>query len=255
MLNVVSKLRSFKPKTGEIGSPGRVISTTVAIYLFSQILAAILVVIMAVTIKKWLISNLKLEDSIFLQFVFVAQAEIIAVWFVLRVLKNRALNLNFIGLGRRLNKEDFKRLIIGFGIYYGLMIAVNALLIVFLPSVKLDQKQNLGFDKLNGLSDQLITFVALVLLPPLGEEILVRGYLYSGLRRSLKYWPAAVSTSLIFGLAHLEIGSGPLVWAAGIQTFVLSMVLVYLREKTGALYAGFGLHMLNNLIAFFVIYH
>jgi len=61
-------------------------------------------------------------------------------------------------------------------------------------------------------------------------------------------------TSLVFGLAHLEFGSGgPLVWAAAIDTFLLSIILVYLRERTGALYAGILLHMLNNFIAFFVV--
>jgi membrane protease YdiL (CAAX protease family) len=82
-------------------------------------------------------------------------------------------------------------------------------------------------------------------------EILVRGYLYSGLRSNWKFLPAALLTSLMFGLAHLQLGSGAaVVWAAGIDTFVLSMVLVYLREKTGVLYAGILVHALNNLIAF-----
>jgi membrane protease YdiL (CAAX protease family) len=42
-------------------------------------------------------------------------------------------------------------------------------------------------------------------------------------------------------------------WAAAFDTFILSVVLVYLREKTGALYAGMLVHMLNNLLAFFVV--
>ncbi|MGH9351096.1 MAG: lysostaphin resistance A-like protein, partial [Terriglobia bacterium] len=86
---------------------------------------------------------------------------------------------------------------------------------------------------------------------PLGEETLVRGYLYSGLRKYWRFWPALLFTSLLFGAAHLEFGAGgPLVWAAAIDTFLLSVVLCYLRERTGALYAGILVHMLNNLIAF-----
>jgi membrane protease YdiL (CAAX protease family) len=55
----------------------------------------------------------------------------------------------------------------------------------------------------------------------------------------------------MFGLAHLQLGSGTaVVWAAGIDTFLLSLVLVYLREKSGVLYAGMLVHALNNLIAF-----
>jgi membrane protease YdiL (CAAX protease family) len=54
----------------------------------------------------------------------------------------------------------------------------------------------------------------------------------------------------------LQTGQGAsLLWAAGVDTFVLSLVLVYLREKTGALYAGMLVHSLNNLIAFGVHFH
>jgi membrane protease YdiL (CAAX protease family) len=85
---------------------------------------------------------------------------------------------------------------------------------------------------------------------------LVRGYLYSGLRKSWKFLPALLVTSLLFGLAHLQLGSGAAVlWAAGVDTFTLSLVLVYLRETTGALYAGMLVHSLNNLIAFGVHFH
>ena len=92
-------------------------------------------------------------------------------------------------------------------------------------------------------------------LPPIGEETLMRGYLYSGLRSRLHFWPALLITSLLFGVAHLSTGvSGPL-WAAAVDTFILSAVLVYLREKTGALYAPIMLHGLNNLVAFFAHFY
>jgi len=49
----------------------------------------------------------------------------------------------------------------------------------------------------------------------------------------------------------LQARSGqPLLWVAGIDTFILSLVLIYLREKTDSLYASIGLHMLKNTIAF-----
>jgi membrane protease YdiL (CAAX protease family) len=66
-----------------------------------------------------------------------------------------------------------------------------------------------------------------------------------------RFWPAVLVTSLFFGAAHLELGTGgPIVWAAAIDTFLLSVVLCFLRERTGALYAGMAVHMVNNLIAF-----
>jgi membrane protease YdiL (CAAX protease family) len=83
----------------------------------------------------------------------------------------------------------------------------------------------------------------------------VRGYLYSGLRSKLKYLPALLITSLLFGAAHLSENDSGLLWSGALDTFLLSVVLVYLRENTGALYAGMLVHMANNVIAFSVHFH
>jgi membrane protease YdiL (CAAX protease family) len=65
-----------------------------------------------------------------------------------------------------------------------------------------------------------------------------------------------VVTSLLFGMAHLQSGeNASLIWSAALDTFVLSLILVYLRETTGALYAGVLVHSLNNLIAFIGHFH
>ena len=69
-----------------------------------------------------------------------------------------------------------------------------------------------------------------------------------------KVW-AIIITSLIFASPHLlESGSGGLLWIAGIDTFVLSLVLCWVREKTGRLYAGMGIHALKNTVAFISLF-
>ena len=83
----------------------------------------------------------------------------------------------------------------------------------------------------------------------------MRGYLYTGLRKRWSFVVAGLATSILFGAAHLLTGYSGLLWAAAVDTFVLSIFLVYLREKTGALYAGMGLHALNNVLAFLVYFH
>jgi membrane protease YdiL (CAAX protease family) len=84
----------------------------------------------------------------------------------------------------------------------------------------------------------------------------MRGFLFTSLLK-----PAAVhlrrdlSPVVLFAAAHLQIGSGaPLLWTAAIDTFILSLVLCYLRYKTGSLWPGIFLHMLKNLLAFLVIF-
>jgi membrane protease YdiL (CAAX protease family) len=92
-------------------------------------------------------------------------------------------------------------------------------------------------------------------LPPLAEEIMVRGFIYTSFRKTMRIVPAAIITSLLFASAHLPEGgaAGPL-YIAAIDTFVLSMVLIYLREKTGSLWASISLHAMKNGIAFAALF-
>ena len=173
-----------------------------------------------------------------------------------RLLRRRGLKLNAIGLGRKPTWGDLKKALIGFLAFYALLILATLAISALVPSFNTNQTQDVGFNSLNSTLDGIFAFASLVILPPLGEETLVRGYLYSGLRSRWKFVPAMLVTSLIFGLAHLQLGSGTAaVYAAGLDTFVLSLVLVYLRETTGALYAGMLVHSLNNVVAFGVHFH
>jgi membrane protease YdiL (CAAX protease family) len=84
---------------------------------------------------------------------------------------------------------------------------------------------------------------------------MMRGFLYSSLKKAMPVGLAAVSVSLLFAAAHLPEGgaAGPL-YIAAIDTFILSLVLVYLREKTGSLWASITLHALKNGIAFVALF-
>jgi membrane protease YdiL (CAAX protease family) len=139
--------------------------------------------------------------------------------------------------------------------YYVLYIAIVAVLTKFIPALNVDQKQDIGFNNVVGHNQLLLTFISLVVLPPLAEEITMRGFLYSGVRRWLPKVFAALVVSAIFGAAHLAEGgaTGPL-WIGAIDTFTLSLVLVYLRERTGNLWAGITLHACKNGIAFLLLF-
>jgi len=122
-----------------------------------------------------------------------------------------------------------------------------------LTQINLGQKQELGFDQLFTSGQKLLALVSLVVLPPIIEETVFRGFLFSGLRKKCNFIVAALVTSVLFASLHLLASSqGPL-WIAGLDTFVLSLVLCYLREKTGALWAPMMLHALKNVIAFTIL--
>jgi membrane protease YdiL (CAAX protease family) len=56
-------------------------------------------------------------------------------------------------------------------------------------------------------------------------------------------------------LAHLAGGEGgSTIWIAAIDTFILGMVLAYLRERSGSLWPSIGLHASKNMIAFLFLF-
>ncbi len=108
---------------------------------------------------------------------------------------------------------------------------------------------------MHGSGPLILTFISLVILPPLAEEIMVRGFLYSSLKKAMPVAWAVIATSAIFAAAHLPEGgaAGPL-YIAALDTFVLSLVLIYLREKTGSLWSSITLHMIKNGVAFVALF-
>lgn len=113
-------------------------------------------------------------------------------------------------------------------------------------SIDLLEHQDIGYTDPNSYELALI-FVALVVLAPLVEEILFRGFLFTAFRRTFGFWLGAVGVSLLFAVAHGQAN-------VGIDVFVLSMFLCYLREKTDSLWPAVALHALKNLVAFIVLF-
>jgi len=156
---------------------------------------------------------------------------------------------------RRFRLLDVGLAVLAFLAYIGIYLTSVTLLQAFVPALNVEQKQDIGFDNAHGLS-LLPVFVLLVFLVPFVEELIMRGLLYSSLRSKLRFGLATVLTSLVFALLHLsggEAGAGPL-WIAAIDTFVLSLVLCYLRERTGRIWAGVGVHALKNSVAFLALF-
>jgi membrane protease YdiL (CAAX protease family) len=195
-----------------------------------------------------------LETSVGAQFAFLLISESLVLLGIYALMKFLRWSREMIGLTRPKLSQIAIGLIAGIP-YYLIYITVLVILTHFIPSLNADQKQEIGFDDVKGTAELAMTFVSLVVLPPLVEEIAMRGFLYSGLRKWLPKIAAALVVSILFGVAHLGEGgaAGPL-WVGALDTFTLSLVLVYLREKTGNLWAGITLHALKNGIAFVLLF-
>jgi len=140
-------------------------------------------------------------------------------------------------------------------VYYVFLLIVFAVAGAIFPSLNFDQKQEIGFDNVSGSFELLLIFIGLAIIVPIAEEILFRGLLYTSFKKALPIFWAALATSLIFAAGHLPEGgsAGPL-YVAGIDTFLLSLFLIYLREKTGSLWSSIALHATKNSIAFLFVF-
>lgn len=225
------------------------------LYYVSQFIGGAAVSIYPI-IKHWTTAQANdwLSSSVTAQFVYILIAEATAIGAIYLFLKRYRTKLSIIGL-RKPRWSD-----LGYGLlavipYYALYLIAQSVISHFVPSLNVNQAQEIGFTNVNGTLPLVLTFISLVVLPPITEEIMVRGFLYSSLRKAMPLIYAALLTSFAFAIAHLPEGgaSGPL-YIAAIDTFVLSMVLIWLREKTGGLWASITLHAIKNGIAFVALF-
>jgi len=243
---------SFSPKGAQAtwGPLTALLVGTLA-FIGAQFLAAFIigVVVSAFGLKpSWL-------DSIAGQFYFVALSDLGILLIIWAFLRGRGADFKQLGLGRRPIGGDVTKALLGYAVYFALFLMASALAGMF-THINLDQKQQIGFDYLNTSPEILMALLSLVILPPIVEEIMFRGFLFTGLRKKLTFVWATLITSALFAALHLLEGGGSLLWVAGLDTLFLSFVLCYLREKTGALWASMMVHMLKNTIAFaFLLSH
>jgi len=162
--------------------------------------------------------NAWLANSTSAQFVYGLIAEglmVVGVGVALRWLRWRWADIG-------LTKPKLLHLIMGFVSvvpYFVFYLVLVAILSAIFPGLNVGQKQEIGFTDVHGSFELLLAFTGLVILPPIAEEITMRGFLYTGLKKWLPTLLAALAVSVLFGTAHLAEGgsSGPL-WIGAIDT-------------------------------------
>lgn len=228
---------------------------TIILYL-SQYLVAFLLLIYPL-LRGWdkAQSQNWLTNSIVSQFVFVILAEALTVLLLWLFLRSRHKSFRDLGWNRWPAWGDLGKAIAVFIIYFIAVTIVLDVVTALIPEINTSQKQQLGFTNAAGIGQLIMTYIALAVAPPLVEETVFRGFLYGSLRKSMTFIQAAIATSFLFAIAHLELGAGaPPLWTAAIDVFVLSLGLVYLRVKTNSLWASVFLHCLKNTVAFLALF-
>lgn len=141
---------------------------------------------------------------------------------------------------------------IGMGVIGFILSMIGALIVTALaaaifPWIDMEQAQEVGYDNISGFKDMMMAFLALVVIAPVAEEIVFRGWLYGKLRRRTWAIPAILLTSVAFGVAHGQ-------WNVGITVGVMSVFMCLIREMTGTVYGGMIVHMLKNGLAFYMLF-
>jgi membrane protease YdiL (CAAX protease family) len=161
-------------------------------------------------------------------------------------------------MGLQLRKQQRHRLIgvftsnrwtwgrtIGAGIGLSIAtLALNALYAQLVLQSKDSQAQTTAIVKgLSGAGAKIIGFLAIVVIGPIVEEMLFRGYLQTALSKRMKPWLAIVVASCAFAAIHLQPAAFPMLALVG-------GVFGFLYYRTGSLRVSMVLHMLNNGLAF-----
>lgn len=194
-----------------------------------------------------------LTNSSFAQFIFILIAELISIYLIFNLVKLAKKKIEEIKIVKPILK-DVGMAIIAYIPYMILLIIVMAIISNF-TNIDLNQKQQIGFENAKTGIDLFFTFLSLVVIVPLSEEIMFRGFLFSSMRSKYNFWISVIITSIIFGLAHLQLGSdAPPLWSVAIDTFLLSSILCYLAEKRKSIWPSVFLHSIKNLVAFIALF-
>ena len=169
-------------------------------------------------------------------------------------IKTRFVSMRTLGIDKWVTWTDIGLSIGGIVVYFILAAILLSIFSIF-PWFNAEQAQNIGFNtNLYGF-ERMLAFLTLVVVAPIAEELIFRGYLYGKMREKFsqvtsEIWSVIISAllvSVVFGIIHMQ-------WNVGVNVFAMSLVACALREYTGTIYAGILLHMIKNGLAFYFLF-
>lgn len=179
-------------------------------------------------------ANAILNETLYYIMIASGLLTILIFWIVAKIRKKKftkSASLN------KLKPATITPIVIG-GIAFNFAISYLLSLIPF-PQSWIDSYEASSSQVLGGAG--IAMWIAVVIMAPLVEELTFRGFMYTRLKSGMARWVAAIVTSLIFGMVH-----GTIIWA--IYTFVFSIFLIFILERTKSLWGSILFHMSFNLV-------
>lgn len=124
-------------------------------------------------------------------------------------------------------------------ISYPLILVIQAMVQQFTPSGDDSQLIVRYFLEHPDYKSRAAVILMAVVVAPVAEEIIFRGYFYGVIRRYGGRIPALIVSSLLFAAIHIHLPSLP-------GLFLLAIILCLLYERTGSLWANMTLHAAFN---------
>ena len=138
---------------------------------------------------------------------------------------------------------------VGLGVVIGIGIIIGSVTLIALGTVVdgglADRLEEQATEVGPATWQVVLLVVALVVLAPLGVELVFRGLVLRGLVRRLGFWPAAVVSGVLFGAAHAD---AYVLWPRGIALVLTGVALAWLYRWRGY-WAAVAAHATVNGVA------
>jgi uncharacterized protein len=101
-----------------------------------------------------------------------------------------------------------------------------------------------------GIAKYAALWAIAFVLVGLQEEFFYRGYLLFTLSSGIRFWPAAILTSLVFGAVHLSNPGEN--WVGGLGIVIWAVVMCFTVRRTGSLWFAVGFHAADDFAETFL---
>ena len=156
-------------------------------------------------------------------------------------------SLKLLGIQRSLRWVDIGLALSGTVLYFVIVYFVMLVVSALFPQIDQNQVQETGITMPYGY-ERVLVFLLFVVVGPIAEELLFRGYLQGVLRKNgVSALLAIIIVNVLFGAAHGQ-------WNVGITVGILGVLMSIGREITGTIWPGVLIHMIKNGIAFYALY-
>lgn len=129
----------------------------------------------------------------------------------------------------------------GFGGCVTLTVFLSILINIFPSSFDNYNEIMSNFDSSGGL----LTFVYVLLIGPVSEEIIFRGAIFDRLHLAFPFWTANALQAFLFGVYHMNI-------VQGIYAFILGMILGMVLYSTGSIICPAAVHIIFNSTSYII---